>query len=474
MKEFKIYSAGKFIEGPIALNVHCSYDNQIIAQTTLADEKIAQESIKKAQQVQEEMKMMSAHKKAQILLEIKKGLEDNIEEMTNILSLEACKPFSYAKGEVLRAIENFQTAAEEAKRLPKEYIGLDGAKNGENKEGIIKHFPVGLVLGISPFNFPLNLAVHKIAPAIAAGCPIILKPATQTPCSTLLLAKIIDQSSLPKGAVSILPMDRELGNKLVKDDRFKLLSFTGSPEVGFHLKNNCGKKKVLLELGGNAGLIITESSDIDKALDQAIVGAFAYQGQVCIHTQRIYIHESKFDDFVENFLTKTNNLKYGSPTDQDVNFSNMISEKQAQDSYKKILESQKLGAKVLNKVEVNNSYHSPVVMTDTNPTMPVNSSEVFSPVVVLEKYSFFKDAVTLINDSNYGLQAGVFTNNLKEINYAFENLEVGGVIINGTPTFRVDHMPYGGIKDSGLGREGIKYSIHEMMEPKILVWDKSF
>ncbi len=469
MEEFKLYFAGKFQISDTELEIKNPYTNQVFARTYLAGTKELNLAIEKALKVEAEMKFLPSYKKYNILMFIAKEIESNIDRFASLIAQEAGKPMIYALGEVKRAIQTFTIAAEESKRLPKEYISLDWTAPGQGKEGLVKHFPIGLVAGISPFNFPLNLAVHKIAPAIAAGNPIILKPSRNTPLSTLELAKIIDKSDLPKGAFSILPMNRESGNQLVTDERFKLLSFTGSPAVGWKMKQQAGRKKVLLELGGNAGVIISDSGDLNFALKRSLVGAFAYSGQVCIHAQRIYIHKNIFDEFAHKFVEEAKKLRIGDPQDPKTEISAMIDEQNAMRVQNWVTEAVKDGAKVLCGAKRNGTYYEPTVLTQTHNSMKVCALEVFGPVVTLEPFASFEQAVDFVNDSQYGLQAGVFTNKYDEINYAFNRIEVGGVVINDVPTFRVDNMPYGGIKNSGFGREGVKYSIVEMMEPKLLV-----
>jgi glyceraldehyde-3-phosphate dehydrogenase (NADP+) len=388
-----------------------------------------------------------------------------------VLAQESGKPLIYAGAEIDRSSQTFLIAAEESKRLPKEYLSLDWTPGGKDKEGLVKYFPVGLVAGISPFNFPMNLAAHKIAPAIAAGCPIIVKPASATPLSTLELAKIIDETSLPKGALSIVPMDRTTGMKLVTDERFKLLTFTGSPEVGWKMKKDAGKKKVVLELGGNAGVIVCGSADIDFAVKRCIFGGFAYSGQICIHAQRIFVERKIFDEFLEKFVVSAQSLRFGDPLKPETQISVMIDEPNAKRVEDWVREAVSGGAKTVCGGKREGAFCDPTVLTNTKRSMKVNCLEVFGPVVTVEPYTTIQEAVHMVNDTNFGLQAGIFTHNMNEINYAFINLEVGGVIVNDVPTFRVDHMPYGGIKDSGLGREGLKYAILDMMEPKILVTD---
>ena len=469
MEEFKLYLAGKFVTTSSEIEIHNPYKESAFAKTYLAGKEELETAIVAAQKIEKTMRDLPSFQRYEILMQIAQGLRDERDEIAQILSDESGKPMRYAKGEIERSIQTFTVAAEEAKRLPGEVMSLDWTPAGKGKQGIVRYFPVGLVAGISPFNFPMNLAVHKIAPAIAAGCPIILKPSTNTPLSTLALAKIIDRTSLPKGAVSILPMSRSEGNQLVTDDRFKLLSFTGSPHVGWLMKAQAGRKKVLLELGGNAGMVVTKSTDINLAVNKALIGGFAYSGQVCIHAQRIYVAKEIFDEFAKEFVTKVNALKVGDPTEDSTEISAMIDENNAKRVEAWVNEAIEDGAKVLCGGNRKGTFYEPTVLSDTKPKMKVCALEVFGPVVTLESFENFEDVIDEVNESEFGLQAGIFTNRIDEMDYAFNNLEVGGVMINDSPIFRVDHMPYGGIKDSGLGREGLKYAIQEMMEPRILV-----
>lgn len=469
MYDFQIYCGGEFLKTQFILEVTNPFDKSHVGQTYLGSEDELEKAILNAQSVEVEMKNLPSFLKYEVLMQIANSLKLKRQEAANILCMESAKPIKYALGEVDRAIQTFIVAAEEAKRLPKEYINLDWTPSGIKKEGLVNYFPIGLVAGISPFNFPLNLAVHKIAPAIAAGCPIILKPSSSTPLSTLFLAKIIDQTALPKGAVSIIPMDRNTGNQLVSDERFKLLTFTGSPNVGWKMKKDAGKKKAVLELGGNAGVIVSDSANINDAVEKCIIGGFAYSGQVCIHAQRIFVHKDIFVEFTNQFIEKVKNLKVGDPINPDTEISSMIDEPNAIRVERWVQEAVDEGAEVLIGGKRKGTYYPPTVLSKTSNEMKVCSLEVFGPVVTLESFTHFEDAITLVNQSNYGLQAGVFTNLLSEINMSFNMLEVGGVIINDSPAFRVDHMPYGGIKDSGLGREGVKYAIFDMMEARILV-----
>jgi len=469
MKEYKLYLAGKFVRTQSRIEIQNPYQDEAFAFSYLAGKDELEKAIVAAQGVEKTMRDLPSYERYEILMQIADGLRKEIDYFSSLLSEESGKPMRYAKGEIQRAIQTFTVAAEESRRLPGEVMSLDWTPAGAGKQGVVRYFPVGLVAGISPFNFPMNLAVHKIAPAIAAGCPIILKPSTNTPLSTLALAEIIDKTSLPKGAVSILPMSRAIGNQLVTDDRFKLLSFTGSPHVGWIMKAQAGRKKVLLELGGNAGMVVTKTADLDLAVQKALIGGFAYSGQVCIHAQRIYVAQEIFDEFAQKFIAKVNNLKVGDPKDDATEISAMIDEANAIRVENWVKEAVDDGAKVLCGGKRDGTYYEPTVLSETKPKMKVCALEVFGPVVTLEPFTDFKAVIDEVNDSEFGLQAGVFTTLIEEMDYAFNNLEVGGVMINDAPIFRVDHMPYGGIKDSGLGREGLKYAIQEMMEARILV-----
>jgi glyceraldehyde-3-phosphate dehydrogenase (NADP+) len=469
MNEYKIFVGGEFLTTDHPLNVFNPFNGEVIGQTYLGSKHELEIAINKAQAVQKTLFALPSFVRYEILMKTAGLIREEREDFARLLCLESAKPIRYALSEVDRAIQTFIVAAEEAKRLPKEYIDLDWTPAGSGKEGLVKYFPIGLIAGISPFNFPLNLAVHKIAPAIAAGCPIILKPSSTTPLSTLKLAQIISKTDLPKGGVSILPMDRKTGNLLVTDERFKLLTFTGSPEVGWKMKLDAGKKKVILELGGNAAVIVTESAEINQAVGKCVVGGFSYSGQVCIHAQRIYVHNKIFSEFADRFINAVKKLKVGEPLDPDTEISSMIDEANATRVEQWVNEAVGEGATILTGGNRKGSFYPPTVLTGTKSKMKVCALEIFGPVVTLEPYTSFEEAISSVNESRFGLQAGIFTNNLDEVNLAFERLEVGGVIINDVPTFRVDHMPYGGLKDSGLGREGVKYAIRDMMESKILV-----
>lgn len=470
MEEYKIYCNGAFITTNQKLEVTNKFTGQVFATTFLGDANVFEEAVNGALMARLACKELSSLEKSKALSFIAGELETNKLRLGTILCQESAKPIKYAIAEIERAAQTFLIASEECKRLPKEYMSLDWTPGGRNKEGIINYFPIGIVAGIAPFNFPMNLAVHKLAPAIAAGCPIILKPASSTPLSTLELAKIIAKTNLPKGAVSIVPMNRTTGNLLVTDDRINLLSFTGSPGIGWELKKQSGKKKVVLELGGNAGVIISDSADVEQAVIKSLAGAFSYSGQICIHAQRFFVHEQIFELFKTSFVEKTKRLNYGDPLNPETEVSVVIDEDNAQRIEAWIQEAVSSGAELLCGGKRDGNYIEPTVLTNSGSAMKVYSEEVFGPVICLEKYNgAIEDAVKKVNDSKFGLQCGVFTNKISELDFCYKHLEVGGVIHNEMPTLRFDQMPYGGIKESGLGREGVKYAIADMLEAKILV-----
>lgn len=463
--------AGQSVETDNPFDIYSPFSGENVGTTYFASKQDVDKAIQGAQQAFKEAKELSSFEREEALLHIVDRLTTLKHDLAVLIAQECGKPMKYALGEVSRAIQTFKIAAEETKRLPKEYIGLDWAPPGKNKEGLVKYFPIGIVCGFTPFNFPLNLVVHKVAPAIAAGCPIIIKPSPRTPLSAIKLAQIIMETKLPKGMVSVVNTTNEDAHWLVEDEGINMFSFTGSPKIGWQLKTMAGRKRIALELGGNAGIIIADDADVLTAVKKCVVGGFAYSGQVCIHTQRIYVQEDIFDLFTMEFIKQTKLLKFGNPLDEETEISNMIDEENAKRVEEWVNEAVENGAQLLCGGKRGGSYVEPTVLTNTKPQDKVCCEEVFGPVVIIEKYGSFRKAVDMINNSEFGLQAGLFTNNQQYIQYAFNMLEVGGVIINDTPTFRVDHMPYGGIKNSGFGREGVKYAILEMMEPKILVQD---
>jgi acyl-CoA reductase-like NAD-dependent aldehyde dehydrogenase len=469
MSKYLPYVAGRFIETENDISVTEKFTRSEFTRVGLCDSFMLEQAISEAVNARKIMSVLSSAKKAEILQFVSARLLNERGHFAEIIAKEAGKPVKYARIEVERAAQTFFTAAEEAKRIHSEVISLDWFSHGAGKEAIVKLFPVGVVAGITPFNFPLNLVAHKVAPAIAAGCPILLKPASATPVSALELARIIHESGLPQGAFSVLPMTHQVGNQLIEDERIQKISFTGSQDVGWKMKARCGKKRITLELGGNAAAIVTSSADMYEAIAKCVTGAFAYSGQVCIHTQRIFVHEDIYKTFLSGFTERAGQWKAGNPLDLQTDISVLIDEANAIRVEHWIKEAVHEGAVVAMGGGRNGCFVEPTVMTNTTADMKIRKEEVFGPVVTIEQYKHFSDAVNMVNDSCYGLQAGVFTNRIDEMNQAFREIEVGGVLINESPTFRIDHMPYGGIKDSGFGREGVKFAIHEMSEMKLLM-----
>jgi len=347
-------------------------------------------------------------------------------------------------------------------------VPLDLIKGAESRLGILRRFPIGVILGISPFNFPLNLVTHKVAPALASGNAIIIKPSSKTPLSALLLAEVIDASSLPKGVFSVLPSSGAVAEKLLEEQAIKKLTFTGSADVGWKLKAKAVKKKVTLELGGNAGVIVHEDADLGFAVNRCVTGSFSYAGQTCISVQRIYLHKSIYDRFLEEFIKKVIALKLGDPLDTQTNVGPMISKSALDHTLAFIKGAKEEGARLLTGGKAHGNILEPTVLDNVNAKMKVICEEAFAPVVSLIKYDSFDEALEMVNSSRYGLQAGVFTKDIGRILKAYETLEVGGIVINDVSSFRVDSMPYGGVKDSGFGREGVRFAIEEMSEPKLL------
>jgi acyl-CoA reductase-like NAD-dependent aldehyde dehydrogenase len=466
----KIYLAGQWVDSPDLLTIDNPADPPTpVGATYNATPEQVEQAVQAAVAAFQEMRVLPAYERSRALREISAGIKGRREELARIMSLEAGKPIRDALVEVDRAVLTFRLAAEESERLLGEVIPLDLLASSKGRVGITRRFPVGPVLGISPFNFPLNLAAHKIAPAIAAGCSILLKPASKDPLTMLTVTEIIDSVGLPAGAVSVLPMTREPGDKLVADERFKLLSFTGSPSVGWRMKERAGKKKVVLELGGNAAVVLDRTADVDWAVKRILVGGFSYAGQSCISVQRILVHEAIAAAFRERLVAGVATLKMGDPLDPATDLGPMVDRGAAERTARWVEEATKLGGKVLAGGHADGAFFEPTILENVPPSAQVCSNEVFAPVVVLFTFSDFESAIREVNDSPFGLQTGVFTNDLGHAWQAFNELEVGGVVINDISSYRIDHMPYGGVKDSGLGREGLRWSIEDMTELRLMV-----
>ena len=463
------YLQGKWIEEGTPVEIRAPYDGTPLAEVFQATREHAEQAIQAAVRAFGTTRKLPAFERQRVLRSIAQHITSRKEEFARTLAQEAGKPLKAARTEIERAIFTFTVAAEETTRIHGEYLSLDWQQFTSGRWGIVKRFPIGPVAGITPFNFPLNLVAHKVAPAIAAGCSMILKPAPQTPLSSLLLAEAVEQAGLPDGAFNVLPLSNEDAGLLVTDERIKLISFTGSAPVGWEIKRRAGKKKVVLELGGNAGVIVHGDADLAWAADRCVTGGFAYAGQTCISVQRILVERQAFAKFRDLLLQGVSKLNVGDPMDDSTDLGPLIRESDAIRAEEWVTAAIQDGATLLSGGKRRGSILDPTVLTGTRPDMKVNCQEIFAPVVTLEPYDSFSQALRVINESPYGLQAGVFTRDAARIFQAFEELEVGGVIAGDVPSFRIDHMPYGGVKDSGLGREGLRYAIEDMTEPRLLV-----
>ncbi|HAX24209.1 MAG TPA: aldehyde dehydrogenase [Chloroflexi bacterium] len=468
-KQYPYYCAGEWRSSDRPLEIRNPWNDEIVGTTSFATEDDVEDAIRAAEDAFEIMRVMPLYERAAALDKLADSLEERGEEVARLLAQEAAKPLRDARVEVMRGVFTIRVAAEEAKRIGGEMIPLDLLPSSKGRFGITRKVPIGPIAAISPFNFPLNLALHKVAPAIASGNSVVLKPPTHDPLTMLTFAEMIDEVGLPKGAVSIMPMDRQTGDRLVTDERFKLLSFTGSPDVGWEMKQRAGKKKVVLELGGNAGVIIDADADIGLAAQRVRAGAFAYAGQVCISVQRVYVHRDSYDAFCEQLVAAVGTIKTGDPLDPDTELGPMIDAKAASRVDEWVRAAVAEGATLLTGGKASGRFYEPTVIVNASPDSFVCSREAFAPIVTVFPVESFEAALAAANDSVFGLQAGVFTNNIEHAFQAFDRLDVGGVILNDVPVYRIDHMPYGGVKDSGLSREGIRYAIDDMTETRLLV-----
>lgn len=451
------------------LIVYDKFTGKAATRVAMADAVTIDKAIAAAEAATEPVRKMPAYKRQAVLNHCVKRFEERAEELAQALCVEAGKPIKDARGEVVRLIDTFRIAAEEAVRIGGEIIPMDITPRGEGYTGMWKRVPIGPCSFISPFNFPLNLAAHKVAPAIAAGCPFILKPASMTPIGAIIIGEILAETDLPKGAFSILPCHRDGADLFTTDERLKLLSFTGSPEVGWQLKAKAGKKPVILELGGNAACVVDEGTDIDDAVTRIIFGAYYQSGQSCIGVQRIMVHEAHYDEVRDKLTAAVKALRSGDPKNEDTFIGPMISEKEATRLHDWVLEAKAEGATLLAGGERTGAMLDATLLENVKADSNVNTQEAFGPVAVLSKFSDFDEALKEVNNSSFGLQAGIFTRDIYKIQKAWDELEVGGVVIGDVPSWRVDHMPYGGVKDSGLGREGVRYAIEDMTELRLLV-----
>ncbi len=466
---YPYYLANEAVFANSDLVVTDKYTGKEACRVALADAKAIDAAIAAADKAKHAMARYPAYKRQAVLQHCVKRFSERQEELAQALTIENGKPINDARGEVTRLIDTFRIAAEEATRIYGEVMPMDITARAHGYSGQWKRVPIGPCSFISPFNFPLNLAAHKVAPAIAAGCPFVLKPASMTPIGALIIGEVLAETDLPKGAFSILPCSRDGADLFTTDERLKLLSFTGSPQVGWDLKARAGKKKVVLELGGNAAVILDHDTDLEDAVKRVIFGAFYQSGQSCISVQRIYVHEKIYAQFRDQFVAATKALKCGDPKDPTTFIGPMISDKEAARLEKWTQEAVAAGATLLAGGKRDGAMLEPTVLENAPHSCAVNCEEAFGPLAVLYKFNDFDAVINDVNDSPFGLQAGVFTRDIYKMQKAWDLLEVGGVVIGDIPSWRVDHMPYGGVKDSGLGREGIRFAIEDMTEIRLLV-----
>jgi acyl-CoA reductase-like NAD-dependent aldehyde dehydrogenase len=451
------------------LEVVDKYSGSVATRVAMADEAAIDRAISRAVEAAEPMARMPAFERQAVLDHCVCRFRERAEELARALCIEAGKPIRDSRGEVGRLIDTFRIAAEESVRIGGEVMPLDISPRARGYRGQWKRVPIGPCSFISPFNFPLNLAAHKVAPALAVGCPFVLKPASLTPVGALLIGEMLAETDLPEGAFSILPCRRDGAELFTTDDRLKLLSFTGSPEVGWDLKARAGKKRVVLELGGNAAVIVDRDADLDDAVERIVFGAFYQSGQSCIGVQRILVHEAVLAEFRSRLVAATSALEMGDPGEESVFIGPMISEKEAARLEDWIRSALDRGATLLCGGKREGAMLEATLLEGVPADEKVVCQEAFGPVAVLSSFSDFDDALREVNDSVFGLQAGVFTRDLYRAERAWDRLEVGGVVIGDVPSWRVDHMPYGGVKDSGLGREGIRFAIEDMSEIRLMV-----
>ncbi len=468
-EKYPYYLANKPVMPNTDLEVKDKYTGEVATRVALADATAIDRAIAKTVEAAEAMREMPAYQRQEILNHCVKRFQERLEELAMSLCIEAGKPIKDSRGEAGRLIDTFRIAAEESVRITGEVMPMDISARAKGYTGMWKRVPIGPCSFISPFNFPLNLAAHKVAPALAVGCPFILKPASLTPIGALIIGEVLAETDLPEGAFSILPARRDGAGLFTTDERLKLLSFTGSPGVGWELKAKAGKKKVVLELGGNAACLVDEDADLQDAVDRIIFGAFYQSGQSCVSVQRILAHEKIYDEFKERLTRATGNLTMGDPKDENVFIGPMISLQEAERLHGWIEAAVAAGATLLAGGKRDGVMLEATLLENVPKEQNACTQEAFGPVAVLGKFSDYDAALAEINDSVFGLQAGIFTRDIYKAHKAWDRLEVGGVIIGDVPSWRVDHMPYGGVKESGLGREGIRFAIEDMTEIRLLV-----
>jgi len=469
VRRYPYYLAGRPESPNHDLAVVDKYTGETVAEVALAGSDDIDRAIAAAAAATGPMREMRAYERQAVLQHCVRRFQERSDELAQLLCAEAGKPIRDSRGEVARLVDTFRVAAEESVRMQGEVLELEISPRARGYRGMTRRVPIGPCSFISPFNFPLNLAAHKVAPALAVGCPFVLKPASWTPLGALVIGEVLAEADLPEGAFSILPCRRDGAELFTTDERLKLLSFTGSPAVGWALKAKAGKKKVVLELGGNAAVIVDAGADLDDAVERIVYGAFYQSGQSCIGVQRILGHAGIYDDLKARLVARTSQLVAGDPRDERTFIGPMISEAEAERLEGWIREAVEAGGKLLYGGERDGAMLQATLLEDVPRALPICTEEAFGPVAVLSRFSEFERALDEVNDSVFGLQAGVFTRDLYHAQRAFDVLEVGGVVIGDVPSWRVDNMPYGGVKESGLGREGVRYAMEDMTEIRLLV-----
>ncbi|MHC4840477.1 MAG: aldehyde dehydrogenase family protein [Planctomycetota bacterium] len=468
MDTHPIWLAGTQVPTGKSFQHRGAYDKQDLGRVSLGGRGEVAAAIRAGWAARAPMQRLSAGAREAVLRTIVEGIQSAHEDFAQMICSETGKPIGLARGEVTRTLNTFRLCAEECTRNAGELLPLDTVASGDTRFGIVRRFPKGIVVAITPFNFPLNLVAHKVGPAIAAGCPVILKPAPQAPLTSLMLGAILSRSGLPEGSFSVIPCENDTAQTLAMDEKVAVVSFTGSDKVGWKLRGLCPRKTVLLELGGNAAVIVEPDADIQMAANRIVSGSFANAGQVCIKVQRVFAHHDIADELMEALVSITDTVGYGDPSHEDVLCGPLINMEAAQRIEEWVQEAVDQGAKVHSGGERDGQFYRPTWLSDVDEDARVSCEEVFGPVGIVYRYRDFEAAIHAVNASKFGLQAGIFTNDLRKTVRAFQMLEVGGVMVNDIPTFRVDHMPYGGVKDSGFGREGPRYVIEEYTEPRLL------
>lgn len=470
MLKGKSYIAGEWKDGNEHIEVLNPYSNEVVGTVPKAEKSDLEDAVAAALEGFRISKSLTAHERAGILERVSEKIAQEENDLARTIALESGKPMKYARGEAKRAHETFKFATGEARRIYGEVIPMDAASRGKDYFGFYQRVPKGVILAITPFNFPLNLVAHKVAPALASGNSVILKPASVTPLTSLKLGHILEDAGLPAGILNIIyGSGNDVGRVLVKDDRIQMVTFTGSLPVGETIKREAGFKTVTLELGNNAAVVVEDIRNIEEVVERLIIGAFAYSGQVCISVQRIYVNRTLYDDFLSLFVSRTEKQTLGDPLDEKTDIGPMITSSEALRVQEWLNEATSMGAEIATGGDVEGNFVHPTVITGATREMKVMKNEIFGPVVCIIPYDEYEQGLAMANDTKYGLQAAVYTSDVHKIMKAVDAFDVGGLIINDFPTFRVDHMPYGGVRKSGMGREGLKYAIEEMTEMKLVV-----